>query len=71
MQKKSQIERELNLTKCPKCGYYNHNKFINDYGKCNMCKTVLNEKANFRYNMIKRLHLFKKGQIGYYYKRDI
>ena len=67
----SEIEKELNLTKCPKCGYYNKNNFIMDYGKCNRCKTVLNKKADFRYSMIKKLHLFKKGQAGYRYRKDM
>lgn len=70
MQNKKDIEKNLNITKCPYCGYYNKNKFIKSYGKCNRCKSILNEKANFKYTMIKKMHLFKKGQAGYGYQKE-
>lgn len=63
-------EKSLNLVRCPKCGYYNKKKFIDSYGKCNGCKNVLNEQAAFKYNMIKKMNLFKKKQIGYCWRKD-
>ena len=71
IQNKEKIEKELNLIKCPSCGKYNFITFIKKYGRCNGCKEVLDEKANFKYTMIKKLHLFKKSQIGHLYKRDV
>lgn len=67
---KGNIEKNLNITKCPICEKYNNNDFLKKYGKCNLCNTVLDEKAYFKYTMIRKLHLFKKKQIGYTYKKD-
>ena len=67
---KNSIEKEFDMTKCPNCGYYNRNKFLKKYGKCNRCKLILDKEADFKYEMIKKLHLFKKGQAGFFYKED-
>ena len=64
-------KKKLDLIKCPKCGYYNGKGYIKKYGKCNGCKNILSKEADFKYNMIKKLHLFKKGQIGFDYKQDV
>lgn len=70
MKKKDNIERELDNTKCPNCGRYNHNNYVKRYGRCRCCKEILDEQANFKYTMIKKMHLFKKGQAGHLYKWD-
>ena len=72
MQKKNEETLKLlNNTKCPVCGYYNKNIFAKKYGKCRRCLTVIDERADFKYNMIIKLHLFKKGQAGFGYSKDI
>lgn len=70
MKKKNDIEEAFNLTKCPKCGRYNYNGYVVKYGKCKVCKSVLDKKADFKYTMIRKLHLFKTKQAGHLYKRD-
>ena len=51
---------------CDRCGYQNHKKYVDKYGTCNLCGKVLNEKAKFNYEMVKRLYLWrtdkKKGK---------
>lgn len=66
-----EIEKELDVTICPACKYYNQNKYAKRYGRCRRCLTVIDEKANFKYTMIKKLHLFKEGQAGAGYSKDI
>lgn len=68
--KKKNNNVKLSLTKCPKCGYCNKNIFIEQYGVCNGCKYIINHKGYFKYTMIKKLHLFKKGQAGYKYQKN-
>ena len=65
------IEKRLNVTICPKCNYYNNNKFAKRYGRCNRCHAVIDEKTNFEYTMIKKLHLYRKGQAGFRYRKDV
>lgn len=33
---------ELNNIICPRCGYQNHKQMIDKYGRCNLCKSTLN-----------------------------
>lgn len=68
--KTNDIEKDLDITICPACKYYNQNKYIKTYGKCLKCLTVLDKKADFRYTMIRKLHLFKEGQAGYGLSKD-
>lgn len=68
--KNDDIEKELNIIRCSKCGRYNFNGYVKKYGKCRACKNVLDEKADFKYTMIRKMHLFKRNQVGYLYKRD-
>ena len=69
--KSNDIEKALDITICPACRYYNQNKYVKTYGKCRRCLTVLDEKANFKYTMIRKLHLFREGQAGYGLSKDI
>ena len=46
---------------CPKCKYQNHEENVKRYGTCKLCKTVLDEKAKFEYEMYCRLRL-RKGK---------
>lgn len=39
---------------CPHCGYQNHEVFIKKYGRCNLCKTIL-DKDYFKRTFIKRI----------------
>lgn len=41
------------------CGYNNKLKNINFYGTCTCCGKILNEQAKFRYDMYKKLRLWK------------
>ena len=45
--------------KCPNCNYQNKKVFIDIYGTCRLCNKVLNEKAKFKYEMFKRLRLWR------------
>ena len=45
--------------KCPNCGYQNKKIFIDVYGTCRLCNKVLDEKAKFKYEMFKRLRLWR------------
>jgi ribosomal protein L37AE/L43A len=51
---------------CDKCGYQNHKRFVDIYGTCHLCGNVLNKKAKYEYEMVKRLYLWrgkdKKGR---------
>lgn len=55
------------LIQCDYCGYRNKKYYINKYGKCNRCKNILNDRAYFKYMLIKKLRLIKKGEIGEFY----
>lgn len=45
--------------KCPYCNYENHEFNVKTYGTCTRCKKVLDEKAKFKYEMNKKLRLWK------------
>lgn len=44
---------------CPYCGYSNLKKNYEVYGTCTRCGKVLNEKAKFKYEMNKKLRLWR------------
>lgn len=44
--------------KC-ECGYYNLNHNVKIYGTCLKCKKTLDEKAKFKYDMNKKLKLWR------------
>lgn len=45
--------------KCPECGYNNKKYNVENYGTCTNCRKVLNEKAKFKYDMNKKLKLWR------------
>lgn len=45
---------------CNKCGYHNHKRNVVIYGTCLMCGNVLDEKAKFKYEMNKKLRLWRR-----------
>lgn len=44
---------------CPTCGYNNYPDKVKLYGTCLRCKTTLDDKAKFKYNMYNKLRLWK------------
>lgn len=49
----------LNLIQCPKCKYNNKPENVKFYGTCRLCDSVLDEKAKYKYEMNKRLRLWR------------
>lgn len=49
---------------CEKCKYYNKKRFIEKYGTCNLCGNVLDPKAKYKYEMVKRLRLWRNKKGG-------
>lgn len=45
--------------KCPYCEYNNHKVNVQTYGTCTRCRKVLDEKAKFKYEMNKKLRLWR------------
>ena len=45
--------------KCPYCGYENKKHNVKIYGTCTGCRNTLDEKAKFKYEMSKRLRLWR------------
>lgn len=41
------------------CGYCNNKRAIDFYGNCKNCNKIINEKAWFKFNMYKKLHMWK------------
>ena len=41
------------------CGYHNKKEWTSYFGTCNRCRKVLDKKAYFKYEMNKRLRLWK------------
>lgn len=54
------IEEKLKIMKCNKCGKYSSLNLVKTYGTC-LCGNVLDPKAKFHYEMIKKLRLWRKG----------
>ena len=46
--------------KCPYCGYNNKKYNIELYGTCTGCKKTIDKKAKYKYEMNKRLRLWRK-----------
>ena len=46
--------------RCPDCNYCNHYEMIKLYGTCKLCGKVLDQKAKYKYEMYKKLHLWTK-----------
>ena len=44
---------------CDKCGYQNNPNYINFSGICHGCGKVLDEKAKFKFEMIKKMQLWR------------
>lgn len=55
---KKKEKKIIPLIKC-ECGYNNQPHNVEVYGTCNGCKKVLDEKAKFRYDMNKKLRLWR------------
>jgi hypothetical protein len=54
--------KDLGLIYCDKCGYCNRVEMISKYGTCRGCLAVLDEKAKFKYEMNKKLRLWKNDK---------
>lgn len=44
---------------CDRCGYQNHKRFVDKYGTYHLCGNVLDKKAKYEYEMVKRLYLWR------------
>ena len=44
---------------CEKCGYRNLEENYKKYGTCTRCRSVIDEKAKFKYEMNKKLRLWR------------
>ena len=44
---------------CEKCGYRNREENWKVYGTCTRCGSVIDEKAKYKYEMNKRLRLWR------------
>lgn len=53
------LHDNLKNIKC-ECGYCNHEYAIKIYGTCLLCGKVLDKKAKYKYEMNKRLRLWRK-----------
>lgn len=49
----------LNNVKCPYCGYFNSKENAMFYGTCTRCRKTLDEKVKFKYEMNKKLRLWR------------
>lgn len=47
---------------CEECGYNNIKHYVDFFETCNCCNKVLNEKAKFKYEMNKKLGLWRKDK---------
>lgn len=55
------IKQHKNINiKCPCCKYENHKEMIGLYGTCKLCGKVLDKKAKYKYEIYKRLNLWRK-----------
>lgn len=64
MDKEQIMKEKFNMIKCKKCGKYSAKHHVESYGTC-LCGNVLDEKAKFKYEMNKRLRLWR-GKNMYY-----
>ena len=55
MKKKKQMVQHVIC----ECGYYNQPENVSFFGTCTRCRKVLDPKAKFRYDMYKKLRLWK------------
>ena len=44
---------------CPRCGYHNKKRYVDTHGTCNLCDEILDRKAKFKYEMNKKLRLWR------------
>lgn len=56
---KNNKSKTITWIKCPYCGYNNKEEKVKHYGTCTGCRQVIDKKANFEYEMICRLKLWK------------
>lgn len=56
MKKKHQ---KINNIKCDICGYCNHRDFVKYSGVCHLCGKVLDPRAKFKADMVKKLRLWR------------
>lgn len=45
--------------RCDVCGYCNHKDFVKYTGVCHLCGKILDERAYFKQQMIKKMRLWK------------
>lgn len=67
------IAKDLGLIYCDDCGYCNQKEMIAKYGTCRGCNKILDEKAKFKYEMNKKLKLWrndKNMRRNYFIKGD-
>lgn len=55
---KKKHKEDLGLIKC-ECGYNNKPIYVSVYGSCLRCKRVLDEKAKFKYDMKRKMRLWR------------
>ena len=54
--KKEHINENI---QCEKCGYCNHKDFVKYSGVCHLCGNILDDKAYFKQQMIKKMRLWR------------
>ena len=47
---------------CKKCGYQNKKHYAKFFGTCLCCGNIIDDKAKFKYEMNKRLLLYRKDK---------
>lgn len=47
------------LTLCSKCGYNVKEQYLRTYGSCLRCGNIMDEKIHFKYEMSKKMKLWR------------
>ena len=56
---REQLCKDLRLVYCSNCGYCNKAEMVAKFGTCRRCNMTLDEKAKFKYEMNKKLRLWR------------
>lgn len=56
------INEPFNNVVCKECGYNNKKHYAKFFGTCLCCGNIIDDKAKFKYEMNKRLLLYRKDK---------
>lgn len=51
--------KKLDNIKCDICQYQNHKNYVKISGVCHLCGNILDDRAYFRYQMNRRLKIWR------------